>query len=548
MRHHGIILLSSLVAITAVAQPYDRPYAGHRPPHRPKPVYGPPKPELKEPYRGPPKPEPFHGPPRPKSGPPEDHPPQKCKPCCTAGFPKRSLGYAPYASYGLAPLENVLLFPPGECPKKTDDLLCEAAVERFAKAGTTYVTKHDYRPYQKAHQQQQHKPGHKIGHYLPPDVKTRYEQHAKQPHVVHAYSYPPTGYSKNHHVVKTPLIINGKWWSDTFADLVIINDACCFNLYPDVYPGDKLKATCENALIGDPSELYKNFRYSVLSPGSSNFDCTFVAGNPECSLPFSAVALGPWYSVTSFNVAEVGVTEGAPATDSVSFFSSIIPFGTAAEEITTNEAGYVGDDVNSRLNPTGIVQDEDFILLNVERVAAQNCALAGVISGLEPNGQATFGGDTLTIDCQEFNANPCVVEALASDINNAATIDIESGSSNQVLINVLDEGGIFTDAEVVVSDSGTPVVFNFHSSTVVLRGPTWTGNVLASKASVVELTDTVTEFSGSLLLGNPLSILRTSGTQTYDQSPNRVIPIPVPEPEITLCTCLCPEEDCHGHY
>lgn len=440
------------------------------------------------------------------------------------------------------------LFPFDDCPHKTDELICQAAGKFFAKKHTTYGLKLDYQPYESG----KHK------HYLPDDVKHHYDVHADAHHHVRTYAIDVEAthtYSKSLvHKVKNPLIIHGKWYSDTFADLVIINNNCCFNAYPDVYPGDKLSVKCDNPLIGDPVELYKNFRYSVLSPGAIDAECSTTPTGTTCAFPYSVVALNNWVSATGYQVAVTDITDGAPATEDIAIYLQAVP--EPGDEITVAASGLItaGGDPNGRLDPAAGTVAEEELLMTRDVISAQVCALSGIYSSLEPNGRAdldTTSGD-LFFDCTERHEDPCVIEVIAEEVALATVITIDSGSSNQVIINVIGKDSLHFMAAPVLSNLDTPIVWNTKALSVLIDPATapndWTGNIIAPSASLLEIFANVASVDGSFLLGNPASTFRISGSQTFFEMPSRPLQVDIPEPTITLCTCLCESEDCDPEY
>eukprot|EP01068_Selenidium_serpulae_P001242 Selendium_serpulae@DN1329_c0_g1_i1.p1 len=191
MRQPSLVLLISCLVASAVAQRYNRPPPPPPPHPEPHRRHAPPAPPAyrvapeHRPYPASPAPPPYA--PVPAHDPAHDPAPQLkpegCIPCCTTGFPKRHHpGYGYSASFGVAPLENVELFPPGVCPHKTPEILCEAASERFAVKGTKYIPKLDHLPYSEP--KKPHYPPHEG--YLPPHDP--HDPYAPQPE---GYAPPP---------------------------------------------------------------------------------------------------------------------------------------------------------------------------------------------------------------------------------------------------------------------------------------------------------------------------------------------------------------------
>eukprot|EP01068_Selenidium_serpulae_P013114 Selendium_serpulae@DN5927_c0_g1_i2.p1 len=471
--------------------------------------------------------------------PPEATPPyhvgeEHCKPCCTAGFPALNLGYGSHAQYGLSPVEDAFLFPVGECPIKTDEAICAAAAKHFAKPYTSYGVK-DYigRDVPLGYGPQDHY-GQRAGYVADPVRK----------HYVRAYSHFQ---HKAESSSRGPVIVHGKWVSDTYADLVVINNNCCFNVYADVYPGDKLNTVCENPLIGDAADLFKNFRYSLLTPGDVDAECT----DNSCSFPYSVVARN-WIGSSEYEVAAFDTTTGAPATQDITIFLNSIIEGTMP--VDTNSAGLVspGGDPSRRLNPMAESVAPEEVSLTLDRVAQQVCTLSSIYFALLPNGFYTLAPVvdvlTLTLDCTEFNADPCVIEVPVDELGQAEDFFLQAGSSNQVIVNIIGEGQtVFNAGFSIVPDSSVALIWNTNSEGVLIAPTAGTemivGNFIQPKARLVTVSDTAVPLVASFLMGNPDSMFVIRGTRVIE-APARPLAVDIPPPEITGCVCLCPQPEC----
>lgn len=570
MRRNNHLLLAAVSAVLAVqAVPEGDPVSGQSsgygipPPHlydapryepAPGQHYGPPQhygPQPSHGYGRPPTPAPQYQPfDRTHDSPQHQYKPIKA-PCCTANFKKKQVGgYTPTFSY--VPVLNSLLFPPDTCPHKTDNAICQIAGELYAKPGTTYGVKIDYYPRKQT------------------GYKPRY-------HHDHGYSLHIEGEDESISRVD-PHIDHGVWWSDTHADLVVVNNGCCFNLFPAVSPGDKILTECNNGVVGDVNELYRNFQYSILTPGDTNLPCDTVrrrldamtkggahqhrrrlqAASP-CVLQHTAI-MNNWLATDNYSVA---ATSQTAATSLLGHPSPLVVIDQVAENAIppniisvnapgTNDEAIIrpGGDPSSRINPAAITEDVDDLEDLRTRVAAQNCALSNHLGYLEENGEATLSGSTLTLDCTSVAYDLCVIDVDAADINNASALQINYGTVDQLLINVNTDGILNMNFETTTfspADNDLPIVWNVKGACAIrintdtTAGGFFYGHLLAPVASAVNIGET--NFIGNVLLGNPSSVLSTVDGTEWGEDVPLVRPFPHAEPRITLCTCLCPEGD-----
>eukprot|EP01068_Selenidium_serpulae_P016147 Selendium_serpulae@DN6271_c1_g1_i2.p1 len=405
---------------------------------------------------------------------------------------------------------------PLECPKSKDDI-CEAiqSSQRFVlpHAGLRRVTEYY---------------GIKVGYYGK-------FKHSHEPGDVSGGASPTIEVETN------------DWISDTFASVVAAGNNCCYNVYSNVKPGDRIDTDCTNDLIS--IDLNWIFVTSFLSPGdvllSSTQDATTQAalgagGNLLLSGIGLFVTVATDLDGTPFN--GYGLVIGGKF---LSFSGGVIR-GSSSSWVSeeANETFQLDTVTRDIMSPADVEQFKD-------SVAASVCALSYQIEALEA--LATFDVNTGVITCTETSVEDwCVVDITTDDLlatNDFSFVDATSGTDTRVFVRV---HGSLAYYEGCFGDTPGLMVFVYVDAHKVTTSLT---DACSSYAAIspfiapvafvttmnIEIPDTASPVQGPYVHGRKKSAISAywrSGT-LIGVNPTPEFTAPPAEREVFICDCLC---------